>query len=275
MAFSTSCRDVFAAVAPGTLLNDDGTVFQRGTMPRSRSLDDLDLDGVVGWLCCASLQHGILPCLVVKPAENQGCGSWAALCACACAGTQAGCGVSCPHPHAHGSDVVCFEQRPKAFFDAHDSDDSDDGEAGKGWEDLAGMRGKMDEPEQRSSLLLCRSRQAKRTLRIQIAPLTEGVAAAPTRYVDDEVHSPYLHPACASPTCGTQTPLSETPPTSPSTHMSATSGLLSPTTSSLLDDLECELQSPYINVKNPDRELWARPANIEGGEGIWIRYFFL
>ena len=40
---SSSCRDVFAAVAPGTLLSEDGTVFQRGTMPRSRSLDDLDV----------------------------------------------------------------------------------------------------------------------------------------------------------------------------------------------------------------------------------------
>ena len=34
---------MFAAVAPGTLLSEDGTVFQRGTMPRSRSLDDLDV----------------------------------------------------------------------------------------------------------------------------------------------------------------------------------------------------------------------------------------
>jgi len=48
--------------------------------------------------------------------------------------------------------------------------------------------------------------------------------------------------------------------------------MLSPCTSSLLDSMHCELMSPCISIKSPNHNLWAWPANIEGGDGnIWIK----
>ena len=169
------------------------------------------------------------------------------------------------------ADGQCAWQRAPRYDSSYDSDDSDDSDD-TGFRintSLSGLTPAPEEHTQGAGLFVRRSphRAVNSTaLKIQIGSPGNP---SPPRFLDEEILWPKstdLH----VPTPGQRNFGVRTPPASPCTS-TLRSDPLSPTTSSLLDDIDCELQSPCISVKNSDRELLARPANIEGAEGIWIR----